>query len=117
MHNKVFEEFSYADEDKKFQVIIGNDCWINANVTIISGVTIGDGAVVLAGAVVTKNVPPYSIVGGVPAKILKYRYSEEDIKFLLKTQWWNKEDFWLKQNSFLLTNIEKLKLKLADSDE
>lgn len=60
-------------------VVIGDDVWLGANSTILKGVTIGEGTVVAAGAVVTKDVPPYSIVGGVPAKVLKMRFDEETI--------------------------------------
>lgn len=68
--------------------IIGNDVWIAANAVICRNVTIGDGAVIAAGAVVTKDVAPYSIVGGVPAKHLKYRFSNDVIIELLKIRWW-----------------------------
>lgn len=67
---------------------IGNDVWIGARALILDGVSIGDGAIVAAGAVVTKDVPPYAIVGGVPAKIIRYRFSEDVIESLLKWQWW-----------------------------
>lgn len=73
---------------KKHLIMIGNDVWIGSGVTIMRGVTIGDGAVVAAGAVLTKDVPPYAIVGGVPAKVIKYRFSEEIIGRLLKIKWW-----------------------------
>jgi acetyltransferase-like isoleucine patch superfamily enzyme len=69
-------------------VVIGNDVWIGANVIILPGVEIKDGAVIAAGAVVTRNVPAYAIVGGVPAKILKYRFDEKIIDELLKIKWW-----------------------------
>ena len=110
--------FSYADREVKetaryaegrFPVVIGNDCWINSDVRIVAGVSIGDGAVVLAGAVVTKDVEPYSIVGGVPARELKKRYSENDIKFLLELKWWEKDRTWLSKHWELLNDIEKLK--------
>ncbi len=76
----------------KGDVIIGNDVWIASDATIMSGVRIGDGAVVANKALVTKDVPPYSIVGGVPAKVIRKRFDDETIKRLLEIQWWNWED-------------------------
>lgn len=73
-------------------VIIGNDVWIADNVFIKGGVTIADGAVCAAGAVVVKDVPPYAIVAGVPAKIIKYRFDEETRNKLLKLKWWDLPD-------------------------
>ena len=70
-------------------IVIGNDIWIGANVVILPGVTIGDGAVIAAGAVVTNDVEPYAIVGGVPAKLIKKRFSEEDIQKMLEIKWWD----------------------------
>ena len=93
-------------------VRIGNDCWIGVRVLLQGGVTIGDGAVVLSGAVVTKDVPPYAIVGGVPAKVIKYRYDEETIDFLLRTKWWDKPIEWLRENNALLRDIDALKKAL-----
>ena len=72
------------DTLSKGDIVINNDVWIGFRSTIMSGVHIGQGAVVAAGAVVTKDVPPYAIVGGVPAKIIKYRFSPEVIEQLLK---------------------------------
>ena len=71
---------------------IGNDVWIGENVTIVGGITIGDGAIVATRAVVTKDVPPYAIVAGVPAKVVKYRFDEATIKLLLEIKWWNLPD-------------------------
>lgn len=71
------------------EVNIGNDVWIGTRAMILDGVTIGDGAVVGAGAVVTKDIPPYAIVGGVPAKIIRYRFPQEKINELLASEWWN----------------------------
>ena len=96
-------------------VKIGNDCWIGARVFLTGGVTVGDGAVILAGAVVTKDVPPFAVVGGVPARILRYRYDEETIAFLLRTQWWNRSLDWLQANSHLLCDIEQLKRALDEA--
>ena len=111
--NYSFVKIDKYIEQKKmsngFSVEIGNDCWIGDNVLIVSGITIGDGAVVLAGAVVTKNIPPYAIVGGVPAKILKYRYSDEDIKYLLNISWWNRSFEWLRENAATFHDFESFK--------
>lgn len=68
---------------------IGNDVWLGQNVFIAKGVTIGDGAVVAAGAVVVKDVPPYAIVGAVPARVIRYRFSDALIARFLAVQWWN----------------------------
>lgn len=71
---------------------IGNDVWIGAKSIVMDGVTIGDGAIVAAGSVVTKDVPPFAVVGGAPAKIIKYRFSQDVIDRLEKIQWWNLPD-------------------------
>lgn len=86
----------------KGDIIIGNDVWIGAKSTIMSGVKIGDGAIVAAGALVTKDVEPYSIVGGNPAKHLKYRFDEEDIKGLLEIKWWEWNEDKIKEESMIL---------------
>lgn len=91
------------------EIHIGNDCWIGENVFIVGGVIIGDGAVALAGAVITKDIPPYAIVGGVPAKILRYRYDEDTINFLLRLKWWDKNIKWLREHWDYLCDIERLK--------
>lgn len=81
-------------------VWIGNDVWIGANVVILPGVKIGDGAVVAAGSVVTKDVPPYAIVGGIPVKVLRYRFATQHIEKFLKIKWWN----WSHEK--IMSNIE-----------
>ena len=103
----LFDEFDYVDEKKHYMVEIGNDVWICANVLITGGVKIGDGAVILAGAVVTKNVAPYSIVGGVPAKEISKRFSDDEIDFLLKTKWWEQDLEILKKNADRFQNIKE----------
>lgn len=85
-----FDEFAY--------IIIGNDVWLGANVIVVDGVKIGDGAIVAAGSVVTKDIPPYAIVGGVPAKIIKYRFEKEEIEKLLQLKWWDMDVEYLKEN-------------------
>ena len=100
--------FEQMFDEMKSPICIGNDCWIGQQVFISGGITIGDGAVVLAGAVVTKDVPPYAIVGGVPARILRYRYDEETINYLLRLKWWDKPVDWLKKNWMLFCNIDHL---------
>ena len=75
--------------DKKGDIVIGNDVWIGYEAVIMVGVTIGDGAVIGARAVVTKDVPPYTIVGGVPAKPIRRRFPEDVISDLLKIRWWD----------------------------
>lgn len=105
----LIEEFRYFDKDRELVNDIGNDCWIGSDVTLIGGVKIGDGAVVLAHALVSKDVPPYAIVGGVPAKIIGYRYDEETIAFLLEHKWWNNDIEWFKNHWELLCDIDKLK--------
>ena len=87
---------------------IGNDVWIGARAIIIDGVSLGDGCVVAAGAVVTKDVPPYSIVGGVPAKHIKYRFEAEEIDFLLQYKWWDLDTNFLKENIDKFLNIKTL---------
>lgn len=87
-------------------LIIGNDVWIGDGVTLKGGITIGDGAIIAMDACVTKDVPPYAVVGGVPAKIIKYRFSEEQIKKLLEIKWWNNSEDWLKKHSILFDNID-----------
>ena len=112
-----YQEYFYADEKNKYSIIIGNDVWVTAGSTkIIQGVTIGDGAVVMADAVVTKNVPPYAIVGGIPAKIIGYRFSEIQIEFLLKLKWWNRDEKWISEHIEYFKNIEILMQKVLEEE-
>lgn len=86
----------------KGDVVIGSDVWLARQCLILSGVTIGHGAAVAAHAVVTKDVPPYAIVGGNPARVIKYRFAEDEIAALLKIAWWNLPDEEIRKNLPLL---------------
>jgi hypothetical protein len=83
----------------KGDIKIGNDVWIGATSTIMSGVTIGDGAVIGAGSTITKDVPPFAIVAGNPGKIVKYRFTEEQIEKLLQIAWWDWGEDKIKENA------------------
>ena len=86
---KNFSKIKYDDCPTTF---VGSDVWIGVNVLIKAGITIGNGAIVGAGSIVTKDVPPYAIVGGTPARIIKYRFSDETIQEFLKKKWWESDD-------------------------
>lgn len=113
-YNDKYSELHYAKE--KYYVSIGNDVWIGSDVTLFDGVTIGDGAIIAAGAVVTKDVPPYAIVGGIPAKIIKYRFDNNDIEWLLKLKWWDKDEKWIRQHAELFDDIKRLRKIVEESE-
>lgn len=91
-----FSDKNYFQEREK--IIIWNDVWIGSNVVIMDGVTIGDWAIVWAGSIVTKDIEPYAIVGWVPAKLIRYRFDEEDRIFLGEYKWWNNDINWIREN-------------------
>ena len=109
-NKQVVEEYKYYDKEREIAFQIGNDCWVGNDVCFVGGVHVGDGAVVLSRAIVTKDVPPYAIVGGIPAKVIGYRYDEETIKFLQEIQWWNQDVEWIKEHWDLFSNMEAFKL-------
>ena len=107
-NNKPFKTFCdkmYFDEFK--QVIIGNDVLIGEGVLIRGGINIGDGAIIASRAVVSKDVPPYALVGGVPAKIIKFRFDAEIISELTEIKWWDKDLTWVEKNHIFFQDPEE----------
>ena len=89
-------------------VRIGNDVWIGSNVLIKGGITIGNGAVIAMGAVVTKDIPDYAIVGGVPARVIRLRFSEDQRNKLSELERWNKDIDWIQKHSKMFSDVEEL---------
>ena len=121
----VFQKLSHTGSKIKYhqhlcdpyskRIVIGNDVWIGHGVVVQQGVTIGDGAVVGSNAVITKDVPPYAIVAGVPARVIKYRFDEDTISRLLESRWWDLPDDkiqmvakYIQNPSEFLDQIEKI---------
>ncbi|MBM6993659.1 MAG: CatB-related O-acetyltransferase [Prevotella sp.] len=99
--------FNEEREVEGRNVIIGADVWIGEDVRLLQGIRIGVGAVIATGAVVTKDVPPYAIVGGVPAQVIRYRFSSEEIAVLEKSAWWERDDKWLRQHVSQMGDIRE----------
>ena len=105
IHKNIFNNFNgNGHPSTNGNVTIGNDVWIGKNATIMSGISVGDGAVIAANSHVVKNVEPYSVVGGNPAKLIKYRFSQKQIENLLQIKWWNWDDDKINKFTPLLCN-------------
>jgi len=103
--------WDFADGDYRSEygrTEIGNDVWLGLRAAIKDGVTVHDGAVVAAGAVVVDDVAPYAIVGGVPAKVIRYRFTPEIIDFLMSLKWWDKSEEWLREHWKQFHEVEAL---------
>ena len=114
-----FKEFNGSGDEifiNGFSAIVGNDVWIGSHVLIRGGVTIGDGAVIGMGSVVTKDVPPYAIVAGNPAKIIRFRFEDKTIRKLLEIKWWNWEHSLIFNCVHKFSDIENF-IKLYDSNK
>jgi acetyltransferase-like isoleucine patch superfamily enzyme len=105
IHQDIFNNFNGEGHPRtKGDIIIGNDVWIGQTTTIMSGIKIGDGAVIANNSHIVKDVEPYSIVGGNPAKLIKYRFTPEQIDKLLRIKWWDWEDEKINKFTPLLCN-------------
>ncbi len=105
-NNVLKKGFSHVDFKESEKTVIGHDVWIGANAQIKGGITIGTGAIIGAGAVVTHDVPPYAIVGGAPARLIRYRFSEDVVDKLIHSEWWKLSDEELSEYAKYFTNAD-----------
>lgn len=112
----LFDTLRLASGSNKYEVVIGNDVWIGSHVLLMPGVTIGDGAVIAAGSVVSKDVDPYTVVGGVPAKAIKKRFTESQIEKLANVKWWDWPNDVIENRYREFDNIDKFIAKYYGSN-
>ena len=109
VNENIFEEHKYVDKENNIAINIGNDVWIGENVLILEVVNIGDGAIIGAGSIVTKDVEPFSINVGIPAKKIRQRFEQDEIEFLKELKWWNYDEKWIKENASDFRDIKVFK--------
>lgn len=112
VNERKYEEFRYTKNGHVVE--IGNDVWIGKNVQLMEGIIIGDGAIIAAGSIVISDVEPYTIVGGIPAKWIRNRFSESDKIFLSQLKWWNKPQGWLREHAQYFSDIKNLRTYLEE---
>jgi acetyltransferase-like isoleucine patch superfamily enzyme len=103
---KIFSSVDFFETDKR--TYIDHDVWIGQKALLMGGIKVGVGAIIGAGALVSKDIPPYAIVAGVPAKIIRYRFDFETREELLRSKWWDMPDNWLEENYLLFKNPKEL---------
>jgi len=108
-----FEEIKWIDEAKGIAIDIGNDVWIGSGVAICDGVRIHDGAIVGAGSLVNKDIEPYAIYAGVPAKKIGERFPADTVEKLLELKWWDKDEKWIRENADSFSNPEEFILNFC----
>ena len=102
--------------DNKGDIVIGNDVWIGTDVKLMAGIAVGNGSIIAAGSIVTKDVPDYAIVAGVPGRIIKYRFSKDEIAKLNESHWWDRDIDWIKMNVHHFDKVENF-ISLLDVEQ
>jgi len=116
VNEPLFQEFRWVDEERQVSVDIGNDVWIGDSVILLEGIKINDGAIVAAGSVVVKDVPSFSIVGGNPAKQIRSRFTHEEIEYLERLKWWEKDEEWIRRYAKYFDSVQHLKNILSQEN-
>jgi acetyltransferase-like isoleucine patch superfamily enzyme len=117
-HDYSKADFGIEMEFENYETVnIGNDVWIGAHCLILDGATIGDGAVIGAGAVVVKDMPAYTLAGGVPARVIRQRFSDEQVAFLQRLKWWERDIDWIRAHAPLFGSVESLMEQVASEEE
>jgi acetyltransferase-like isoleucine patch superfamily enzyme len=100
--------------EERTPVVIGNDVWIGERAVLLDGSSVGDGAVVAAGAVVAGDIPPYAVVGGVPARLLRCRFAEPTVEYLSELRWWSRDLDWIRRHAAAFRDVGELRSRIAD---